>query len=144
MMNRKEIYRDIQETLGLIPSMFKVIPDSTLETEWHLFKEIEWDQGEIPHKYRELIGLALSASRGCPYTTYLHTELAKLYGASDAEIEDAVHFAKLSVGWSTYITGLQMDMEQFKRDVREACERIKSSAHLQVLQRRMLAGKESA
>lgn len=128
-MNRKEIYRDIQETLGLIPGMFKVVPDSTLETEWHLFKEVEWDKGDIPNKYRELMGLAAASVRGCPYTTALHTEMARVFGATDAEIEEAVHIAKLSAGWSAYLTGLQLDLPQFRKEVHQACERIKALPH---------------
>ncbi len=54
-MNRKEIYKDIEETLGLVPSMFKAIPDSSLELEWKLFKQVQLAEGPIPNKYRELI-----------------------------------------------------------------------------------------
>jgi alkylhydroperoxidase/carboxymuconolactone decarboxylase family protein YurZ len=50
----------------------------------------------------------------CSYCSYYHTEIEKLYGATDAEIEDAVHFAKSSAGWSTYINGPQMDYDEFK------------------------------
>jgi hypothetical protein len=52
--------------------------------------------------------------------------LAKLNGATDAEIEDAVHYAKSSAGWSTYINGLQIDYETFKEEVSRACEHVRS------------------
>jgi alkylhydroperoxidase/carboxymuconolactone decarboxylase family protein YurZ len=55
-----------------------------------------------------------------------HTEVAKLYGATDAEIEDAVHYAKSSAGWSTYINGLQIDFNQFKEEVHQACEHVRA------------------
>jgi hypothetical protein len=44
-------------------------------------------------------------------------QVAKLYGATDDEIEDAFHFAKSSAGWSTYINGLQMDYDEFKSEL---------------------------
>ena len=60
-MSRQEIYKEIEEMFGLVPSMFKVVPDSSLELEWQLFKRVQFEEGPIPNKYRELIGVALSA-----------------------------------------------------------------------------------
>ena len=124
-MNRQQIYAEIEQVFGLVPMMFKVVPDSSLELEWQLFKRVQFDEGPIPNKYRELIGLAVSAFAKCQYCLFYHTEVAKLAGATQAEIEDAVHYAKSSAGWSTYISGLQLDLEQFKNEVREACEHVR-------------------
>jgi AhpD family alkylhydroperoxidase len=125
-MNREKIYKEIEGMFGLVPSMFKSIPDSSLELEWKLFKKVQLEEGPIPNKYRELIGVALSAISKCRYCAFYHTELAKLNGATDAEIEDAVHYAKSSAGWSTYINGLQIDYETFKEEVSRACEHVRS------------------
>jgi hypothetical protein len=54
--------------------------------------------------------------------------LAKLNGATAAEIEDALHFAKSSAGWSTYITGMGTDYERFKQQVLAACENARQHA----------------
>lgn len=121
-MTRNEIYREIESTFGLVPSMFKSVPDASLELEWQLFKKVQFDEGPIPNKYRELIGLAISAVTKCRYCTAYHTELAKLNGATEAEIEDAVHYAKSSAGWSAYLNGLQVDYDQFRREVQQACD----------------------
>lgn len=125
-MNREQIYKEIEDMFGLVPSMFKSVPDSSLELEWKLFKRVQLEEGPIPNKYRELIGVAISAISKCRYCAVYHTELAKLNGASDAEIEDAVHYAKSSAGWSTYINGLQVDFETFKDEVSRACEHVRS------------------
>ena len=125
-MDREKIYKEIEEIFGLVPSMFKSIPDSSLELEWKLFKTVQFEEGPIPNKYRELIGVALSAITKCRYCAYFHTEIAKLNGASDAEIEDAVHYAKSTAGWSTYVNGLQLDYETFKDEVNRACEHVRS------------------
>ncbi len=126
-MTRQEVYQDIEELFGLVPTFFQHVPDSSLELEWELFKQVQFDQGPIPNKYRELIGLAIAAVTKCAYCRFYHTELAKLNGATDEEIEDAVHFAKSSVGWSAYITGMQIDLEQFKSEVLQACEHVRST-----------------
>jgi AhpD family alkylhydroperoxidase len=121
-MDRKQIYKEIEETLGVVPEFLKKLPDSTLELEWGLMKQSQMAPGAIPNKYRELIGLGVAAATRCKYCTLYHTEMAKLNGATDAEIEDAVHFAKESMGWSTYLNGLQLDYEQFKKDVLKAVD----------------------
>jgi AhpD family alkylhydroperoxidase len=125
-MDRQKIYADIEQVFGGVPLMFKAVPDSSLELEWQLFKRVQFDEGPVPNKYRELIGLAVSAFAKCQYCLFYHTEVAKLMGATQAEIEDAVHYAKSSAGWSTYISGLQLDLEQFKREVLAACAHVRA------------------
>lgn len=107
--------------------MFKAVPESTLDLEWNLFKRVQMEEGAIPNKYRELIGIAISAVTKCRYCSYFHTELARLNGATEEEIEDAIHFAKSSAGWSTYVNGLQLDYEQFKNEVDSACEHVRGA-----------------
>ena len=125
-MNRQEVHREIEEMFGLVPSMFKVVPDSSLELEWRLFKRVQFDEGPIPNKYRELIGVAIAAATKCRYCALYHSEVAKLNGATENEIEDAIHYAKSSAGWSTYINGLQLDYDEFKDEVLQACEHVRS------------------
>ena len=125
-MHRQEVYREIEEMFGLVPSMFKVVPDSSLELEWRLFKRVQFDEGPIPNKYRELIGVAIAAATKCRYCALYHSEVAKLNGATENEIEDAIHYAKSSAGWSTYINGLQLDYDEFKDEVLQACEHVRS------------------
>ena len=124
-MSREEIFKEIEQMFGLVPSMFKAVPESSLELEWNLFKRIQFEEGPIPNKYRELIGVAISAISKCHYCAYFHTELAKLNGATEAEIEDAVHYAKSSAGWSTYINGLQLNYEEFTGEIDRACEHVR-------------------
>jgi AhpD family alkylhydroperoxidase len=125
-MTRKQIYAQIEDALGLVPTFFKSLPDSTLELEWNLFNKVQNEPGPVPNKYRELIGVAISAVTRCRYCAYFHTEMAKLNGATDAEIEDAVHYAKSSAGWSTYLNGLQTDYEQFTKEVQQVCRHVRS------------------
>jgi AhpD family alkylhydroperoxidase len=125
MKNREQIYSEMKEIFGLVPSFLKTIPDSTLEQEWELFKKIQVEESAIPNKYRELIGLGLSAVSKCRYCTLYHTEMAKLFGATEKEIEEAVHYAKSSAGWSAYLNGMQVDYEEFKDELRRAGEHAK-------------------
>ena len=125
-MTREEVYKEIESMFGFVPSFYKVVPDSSLELEWKLMKKVQFEEGPIPNKYRELIGVAISAVMKCHYCSLFHTEVAKLNGATEAEIEDAVHFAKSSAGWSTYLNGLQIDYDQFQEEVHRAADYIRS------------------
>lgn len=125
-MSRKEIYAEMKEMLGLVPSFFKTVPDNTLELEWSLFKRIQMEDSAIPQKYRELIGVGISAATKCKYCSLFHTEMAKLNGATDAEIEEAVHYAKATAGWSAYLNGMQVDYDVFKDELARVSKYIKA------------------
>lgn len=114
---RERAYAEMKEAFGFVPGFVKTMSDATIEEEWRTLRSVQLAPGPIPGKYRELIGLAVAAARGCHYCAYFHTEFAKLNGASPEEIEDAVHYAKSNVGWSTYLHGMQYPYDQFKKDV---------------------------
>jgi AhpD family alkylhydroperoxidase len=126
-MNRTQVYQEMESTFGFVPTMFKTVPDTTLELEWQTFKRTQLEENLIPAKYKELMGLVVSAVGKCRYCMFYHTEMARLHGATDAEIEEALRFTKTSIGWSAYISGLQMDFEQFKQEIQRACAYV--SAH---------------
>jgi AhpD family alkylhydroperoxidase len=126
-VNRKEIYKEVEGMFGIVPSFLKAVPDSSLELEWNLMKRVQFDEGPIPNKYRELIGVGIAAITKCRYCAFFHTEAAKLNGATEAEIEDAVHFAKSSAGWSAWLNGLQFDYDQFKSEFLQVCDHVRSA-----------------
>ena len=124
-MTRQEVYKDIEETMGVVPGFLKALSDSSLELEWQLMKQSQMEPGAVPNKYRELIGIGVAAATKCRYCIYFHREMAKLEGATDAEIEDAIHFAKSTSGWSTYIQGLDYDYDEFRKEVHRAVEYVR-------------------
>ena len=125
---RQAIYQEVEQTLGLVPTFMKHIPDNSLRLEWELMKQVQLAPGAVPNKYRELIGVAISSVTKCKYCSYFHTQFAKLNGATDAEIEDAIHYAKSTAGWSTYINGYQEDYEQFTKEVDQICAHVRAQA----------------
>ncbi len=112
--DREGVGQDIEQTLGLVPDMFRRVPDYLLPTEWASFKSLVLsDQTAIPNKYKELIGLAVSGATRCRYCAYFHTEAARLFGATEDEIMEAALIAKNTMGWSTYLNTLQFDYDEF-------------------------------
>jgi AhpD family alkylhydroperoxidase len=127
-VNRGEIEADIKQTLGLVPHFFQRIPTELLGPEWEIFKKIELGDTLIPNKYKELIGVGLHSETKCHYCSLFHTEAAKLFGATDEEIQEAVHYAKASLGWSAYINGMQEDYNQFASELGQIVEYVRSQA----------------
>ena len=125
-MNRDQIYKEMNETLGLVPSFFKSIPDSTLELEWSLFKKLQLEDSPIPQKYRDIMGVGIASVMRCHYCAFFHAESAKLHGATEEEIQNAIQYAKHSAGWSTYLNGSQADLNQFKDEIRQIAKNVRA------------------
>jgi AhpD family alkylhydroperoxidase len=88
-------------------------------------KAVQVEDGRIPQKYRELIGLGIAAVATCRYCAFYHTALTKPFGATDDEIEAAVHYARSSDGRSAYLNGLQVDYDTFRQEAEQACDHVR-------------------
>jgi AhpD family alkylhydroperoxidase len=126
-MARSSVEADIRETLGLVPEFFAEVPEALLETEWASFKALVLsDQTAIPNKYKELIGLGVSGATRCRYCVYFHTEAARLFGATDDEINEAAMIAKNTMGWSTYLNARAFDYDRFKAEFDQITAHVRS------------------
>lgn len=74
------------------------------------------------------MGIAIHSVTKCRYCTLFHTEAAKLFGATDEEIQEAVHYAKMTVGWSTYLNGMRQDYDEFARELEQIGEHLSQKA----------------
>jgi AhpD family alkylhydroperoxidase len=127
--DRRETDRDIEETFGLVPEFFKRVPDYLIPTEWASFKSLVLsDQTAIPNKYKEMIGLAVSGATRCRYCAYFHAEAARLFGATEDEINETALIAKNTMGWSTYLNTLQFDYDEFVAEFDQAVAYVKEHA----------------
>src|SRR5512143_3083378 len=74
--------KDIQKTLGMVPTFLKSMPADELGGIWADFKGLQLNPATaLPGKYKELIGLAVASQVPCRYCIYAHTAFAKLNGA---------------------------------------------------------------
>ncbi|MDO8587825.1 MAG: carboxymuconolactone decarboxylase family protein [Armatimonadota bacterium] len=131
-MTKEEIYREIEETLGTVPTVIKFVPDEYLEQEWNSWKLMMQDVGRIPAKWRELISLGIHVAAGDEYGVFYCTETAKLHGATDEEIREVAYLAKLELGWKPFLLGNQFDYDQFKEEAKKSFELMKSRGKVPV------------
>jgi AhpD family alkylhydroperoxidase len=119
---------DIKATLGFVPGFFKVMADAAVGGAWQEMKGLQLNPGTaLPGKAKELIGLGVSAQVPCRYCVYAHTEFARLNGASDAELAEAVAVAGVTRHWSTYVFGAQLDEARFKAELERIVANAKAS-----------------
>ena len=121
---RHEVESEIKEAFGLVPSFFSRVPDDLLDHEWAMFRDLELGETHIPNKYKELLMLAVHSETRCRYCTLFHTEAARLFGATDEEIQEAVHLSKFTVGWSVYLNGVRQDEQEFADEVKQIREHL--------------------
>jgi AhpD family alkylhydroperoxidase len=109
---------EIQKTFGFVPDFFNSVAATVLPSWWNGLTTFQLNPAtKLDGKTKELIGLAVSAQIPCEYCVYFHTEAARLNGASEEEIREAVGMAAITRQGSTLLNGLQVDKAQFKKDV---------------------------
>jgi AhpD family alkylhydroperoxidase len=111
--------KDIAKTLGFVPHFFQVMADAAVGGAWAEMKGLQLNPNTaLPGKVKELVGLAVAAQIPCRYCVYAHTEFAKLNGANEAEVAEAVAVGALARQVSTYTNGLAIDDATFHADLR--------------------------
>jgi AhpD family alkylhydroperoxidase len=120
---------DIQKTLGFVPQFFTRFPEEALPGAWEEMKTLQLNpHTALPGRTKELIGLGVAAQIPCHYCIYAHTEFAKLNGASEAEIGEAVAMAGLTRHWSTFLNGIQTDEAKFRGEIAKVVENVKKAS----------------
>ena len=111
-------YKDIEQTLGSVPSFFKAFPEVGIAGAWAEFKSVQLNPDTaLDGKTKELIGLAVASQIPCEYCVYFHTSAARANGATDEEIRETVAMAAIVRHWSTVLNGMQVDLTTFKQEV---------------------------
>lgn len=111
-------FADMEKTLGRVPTFFRRLPEAGIAPAWRELKHVQLNPAtKLDGKTKELVGLAVSAQIPCTYCIAFHTEAAKLHGATDAEIREAVAMAAITRHWSTVLNGTLPDEAKFRKEV---------------------------
>jgi AhpD family alkylhydroperoxidase len=112
----KKAEAEMKAAFGTVPLMMKVYPDHLRASAWEWFKAVQSPDGAIPAKYSQLIALGVASQIPCAYCVYVHTTMAKMLGATDAEIKEAVASAAETRHWSTVLNGADISLDEFKKE----------------------------
>ena len=112
----KKAEAEMEAALGTVPVMMKVYPDHLRAGAWELFKATMSPDAAIPAKFSELISLGVASQIPCTYCVYAHTTMAKMLGATDAEIQGAIASAANTRHWSTVLNGADVPLDDFKKE----------------------------
>lgn len=124
----KKAQAEMKAMFGGVPVMFTKLPAHVRASAWEWFKSISSPDASIPSKYGELIGLAVASQIPCDYCIYAHTTMAKMLGATDEEIQEAVQKGAEVRHWSTVLNGNQVDFESFKKEWDGMLEFVKANS----------------
>jgi AhpD family alkylhydroperoxidase len=116
-VGRTAVDREMKELAGTPMAVLDQVPDEVVDAEWQLLKWSLFDETLIPNRYRALIAVAVAAVLRCRYAVRLHTEMARVHGASEAEIAASVHHATLVSAWSARMNGVEVDAAEFSAEV---------------------------
>lgn len=119
--------KDIEKTLGIVPGFMKALPKEVLVQEWPLFKKYNFEETEIPAKYRELMGLAVAANIKCPYCLLFHKGAAQMNDASEEELAETAFLASYTARWSVIIHAQHYDYDTFAKEFEQIGEHLKAT-----------------
>ena len=109
--------KDAQQSFGFVPEFLRRFPPEALPGAWLNMRDVEMNpRSALPGKVKSLIGLAVAAQIPCRYCVIADTEFAKLDGASEREIAEAVTMGGVARQYVTLIEGLQVDEKAYRRD----------------------------
>jgi AhpD family alkylhydroperoxidase len=113
----KSVYKDAEQSFGFVPDFLKRFPAEALPGAWLSFRNVEMNPASaIPGKLKSLLSLAVSSQIPCRYCVISDTEFAKLEGATDREIAEAVTMGAMARQYITLIEGLGVDEKAYRRD----------------------------
>lgn len=112
----KQAEAEMTAAFGTVPVMFQVYPDHLRADSWKWFAATLSPEAPIPPKFNELISLAVASQIPCDYCIYAHTTMAKMFGATDAEVQAAVAAAAVTRHWSTVLNGADVSLDEFKKE----------------------------
>jgi AhpD family alkylhydroperoxidase len=125
-MNHDETFKEIENTLGIVPGFMENTPQDVLPQMWSIFKKYELGKSQIPEKYREMIALAAAASVKCPYCQTFHNEVAKMYGTNEEELKELSVIVGQTSFWSNVLHTHNYDYDTFVRELHQIGEHLKA------------------
>ena len=115
-MTRDEVYAEVKQAFGLVPTFITRIPDNLLEFDWGTIKAVLFSNTALPMKDKYLMCLAVAASQQDLYCVYFFRGAATLAGATEEELNEAGHLAMLIAGFGSLFASTGLTHEDFRKE----------------------------
>lgn len=124
-----DIRKELETTFGFVPSFALTMQPDQLRIWWGAVRDFQLsDKTALPNKVKELIGLGVSSQIPCHYCILFHTEAARLNGATEKEIQEAIFMAGLTRMGSTVLNGALLDTNTFDKELRDIVAYLKKQS----------------
>jgi AhpD family alkylhydroperoxidase len=115
-----DVRQELSDAFGFVPSFARVLPPAQTKLWWSAMRDFQLsDKTALPNKVKELIGLGVAAQIPCHYCVLFHTEAARLNGATDQEIQEAIFMSALTRQGSTILNGTLLDQKVFDKELQD-------------------------
>lgn len=122
-----DMRKELTDAFGFVPSFARTLPPAQARLWWNGMKDFQLsERTALSGKVKELIGLGVAAQIPCHYCVLFHTEAARLNGATDQEIEEAVFMSSLTRMGSTVLNGVSMDPQVFDKELEDIVAYLKT------------------
>lgn len=124
-----DLRKELEQTFGFVPSFALTSTPTGLRLWWSAVRDFQLsDKTALDGKTKELIGLGVSAQIPCHYCVLFHTEAARLNGATETEIQEAIFMASLTRQGSTLLNGAQLDDKTFNKEMADIVTYLKKQS----------------
>lgn len=126
-----DLQAEMKEVFGFVPSFARVAGPNEVRLWWNAVREFQLSENtHLDGKTKELIGLGVASQIPCHYCVEFHTEAARLGGASEQEIQEAIFMASLTRMGSTLLNGSNLDQATFDKDLKQIVANMKQQMAL--------------
>lgn len=124
-----QMKKELEQTFGFVPSFTLTTTPQAAQLWWNTMRDFQLSEDTaLDGKTKELIGLGVSAQIPCSYCVLFHTEAARLNGASEDEIQEAIFMASVTRQGSTILNGAQLDENVFDRELKQIVSYLQKQA----------------
>jgi AhpD family alkylhydroperoxidase len=113
----EDAYKEIESSLGGVPTFVQMYPQAGVAGAWHLSRDMLFQDTALDLRTKALISLAVAAQIPCQYCIWSDTRDALAAGATEEQVREAVAIAALTRHWSTIFNGFQIDFETYKKEL---------------------------
>lgn len=121
-----DLKKELTEAFGFVPAFVNTLPPLEARLWWNAVRDFQLsDKTNLDNKTKELIGLGVSSQIPCHYCVLFHTEAARLNGATEHELQEAIFMASLTRMGSTILNGAALDPNTFDKELGEIVRYVK-------------------